>query len=61
MNRLAIDKRSAVISALVEGSSINASCRMTGIAKSTMDSGVSPFALLVKEYLLHFKIGVCQC
>jgi IS1 family transposase len=36
MNRLATDKRAAVIAALVEGTSINATCRMTGIAKHTV-------------------------
>jgi IS1 family transposase len=36
MNRLATDKRSAVISALVEGTSINATCRMTGVSKHTV-------------------------
>src|SRR5580698_7303886 len=36
MNRLAADKRTAVIAALVEGMSINATCRMTGIAKHTV-------------------------
>jgi len=36
MNRLATDKRTAVIAALVEGTSINATCRMTGIAKHTV-------------------------
>jgi IS1 family transposase len=36
MNRLAIDKRIAVIAALVEGTSINATCRMTGVAKHTV-------------------------
>jgi hypothetical protein len=35
MNRLAADKRNAVIAALVEGTSINATCRMTGVAKHT--------------------------
>ena len=33
MNRLATEKRTAVIAALVEGASINATCRMTGVAK----------------------------
>jgi hypothetical protein len=39
MNRLATDKRTAVIAAVVEGTSINATCRMTGVAKlvSTLD------------------------
>ena len=36
MNRLATDKRTAVISALCEGTSINATCRMTGVAKHTI-------------------------
>jgi IS1 family transposase len=36
MNRLAADKRTQVIAALVEGSSINATCRMTGVAKHTV-------------------------
>jgi IS1 family transposase len=36
MNRLATDKRTAVIAALIEGTSINATCRMTGTAKNTV-------------------------
>jgi IS1 family transposase len=36
MNRLATDKRIAVIAALVEGTSVNATCRMTGVAKHTV-------------------------
>lgn len=36
MNRLPIEKRTAVIAALVEGTSINATCRMTGLAKHTV-------------------------
>ena len=36
MNRLSLDRRSDVIAALVEGSSINATCRMTGVAKHTV-------------------------
>ena len=36
MNRLATDKRTAVIAALVEGASVNATCRMTGAAKHTV-------------------------
>ena len=36
MNLLAADKRTAVIAALVEGTSINATCRMTGVAKHTV-------------------------
>ncbi len=36
MNRLTPDKRTAVIAALIEGTSINATCRMTGTAKNTV-------------------------
>jgi len=36
MNRLSQDKRIHVISALVEGVSVNATCRMTGVAKHTV-------------------------
>jgi hypothetical protein len=36
MNRLATDKRIAVVAALVEGTSINATYRMTGVAKHTV-------------------------
>jgi IS1 family transposase len=36
MNRLATDKRIQVVAALVEGTSINATCRMTGVAKHTV-------------------------
>ena len=35
-NRLATEWRTAVIAALVEGTSINANCRMTGVAKHTV-------------------------
>ncbi len=36
MNRLTIEKRVAVLAALVEGTSIRATCRMTGAAKNTV-------------------------
>jgi len=36
MNRLSTDRRTQVISALVEGVSINATARMTGVAKHTI-------------------------
>jgi IS1 family transposase len=36
MNRLSPAKRKAVIAALVEGNSIRATCRMTGVAKNTV-------------------------
>ena len=36
MNRLSTERRVAVVQALVEGVSINATCRMTGVAKNTV-------------------------
>jgi len=36
MNRLSIEKQTRVVAALVEGTSINATCRMTGVAKHTV-------------------------
>ncbi len=36
MNRLATDRRTAVIAALVEGTSVNATCRITGVSKHTV-------------------------
>jgi len=36
INALIIGKRVAVVAALVEGNSINGTCRMTGVAKYTV-------------------------
>jgi hypothetical protein len=36
MNCLSTEKRTQVIAALVEGTSINATCRITGVAKHTV-------------------------
>ena len=36
MNKLSIDKKVKIISALVEGNSIRATCRMTNVAKGTV-------------------------
>jgi IS1 family transposase len=36
MNKLSLEKRARVVSALVEGNSIRAACRMTGVAKGTV-------------------------
>lgn len=36
MNLLSIERRARVVGALVEGTSINATCRMTGVAKHTI-------------------------
>jgi len=36
MNKLSIEKQAQIISCLVEGNSIRATCRMTGAAKGTV-------------------------
>jgi IS1 family transposase len=36
MNRLSPEKRRAIVAALVEGNSIRATCRMTGVARNTV-------------------------
>jgi IS1 family transposase len=36
MNKLKIEKQRAIVAALVEGNSIRATCRMTGVAKGTV-------------------------
>src|SRR5438128_12277477 len=36
MNQLGTDKRCQIISALIEGNSINATCRMLGVGKHTV-------------------------
>ena len=54
MNRLSPEKRSSVIASLVEGNSIRATVRMTGVAKNTVtklltDMGVVCSALMDRE------------
>lgn len=36
MNKLSTEKRTQVLAALVEGNSVRATCRMTGVAKGTV-------------------------
>lgn len=36
MNRISLDKQAQIVSALAEGNSINATCRLLGIGKHTM-------------------------
>jgi IS1 family transposase len=65
MNRLGVDKRSAVIAALVEGTSINATCRITGVAKHTVlkllrDLGCAA-AAFHNEYVRNLRVRRVQC
>ncbi len=65
MNKLPVEKRTAVVAALVEGNSIRATCRMTGVAKGTV------LKLLVelgracdryqRETLVNLKCRRIQC
>jgi IS1 family transposase len=65
MNRLGTDKRSQVVSALVEGASINATCRMTGVAKHTIlkllkDLGCAA-ASYHNDHVRNLRIRRIQC
>lgn len=50
MNKLGIEKRTQVISCLVEGSSIRATCRMTGVAKGTVTRLLASVGSACAEY-----------
>src|SRR6185437_12439652 len=65
MNRLTTDKRTAVVAALVEGVSINATCRMTGVAKHTVLKLLKDLGCAAAEYhnahVRNLKIRRVQC
>jgi IS1 family transposase len=50
MNRLSPEKRRAVIASLVEGNSIRATCRMTGVAKNTVTKLLSDLGVVCSVY-----------
>ena len=50
MNRLSPERRAQVISALVEGNSIRATCRMTGTAKGTVLKLLADIGEVCREY-----------
>jgi IS1 family transposase len=50
MNRLSTEKRVQVVSALVEGNSINAICRMTGVAKHAVLKLIEDIGCSCAEY-----------
>ncbi len=50
MNRLKTEKRKAVVAALVEGNSIRATCRMTGVAKNTVTKLLRDLGDACSEY-----------
>jgi IS1 family transposase len=51
MNRLSTEKRKQVISCLVEGNSIRATCRMTGAAKGTVTKLLSDLGLVCSIHM----------
>jgi len=50
MNQLTADKRAQVIAALVEGNSIRATVRMTGVAKNTVAKLLCDLGVACAEY-----------
>jgi hypothetical protein len=65
MNQLSIAKRAQVIGALVEGNSINATCRMFGVGKHTVlrlleDAGVA-CEKFHDRYVRNLRVRRLQC
>lgn len=65
MNRLANDKRTAVVAAMVEGASISSIVRMTGISKVTILKLLKDLGCACAEYHNHairnLKVRRVQC
>ncbi len=65
MNKLTTDERVRVLSALVEGNSIRATCRMTGVARNTVTKLLEEIGCACAEYqymaLRHLKTRRVQC
>jgi IS1 family transposase len=65
MNRLKTEKRTQVVAALVEGVSINATCRMTGVAKHTVLNLLRDLGCACAEYhnktIRNLKVKRVQC
>ena len=65
MNQLSTEKRTQVIAALVEGNSINATCRMLGVGKHTVlrlleDAGCA-CAVFHHENVRNLRVSRAQC
>jgi IS1 family transposase len=65
MNKLSGEKRAAVVAALVEGNSIRATCRMTGVAKATVMKLLTELGIVCSIYqdelLRNLYIDRVQC
>src|SRR6266545_1865231 len=60
MNRLSPEKRKAVVACLVEGNSIRATCRMTGVAKNTVVKLLVDLGTACSEYQDRFMRDVAK-
>ena len=65
MNKLSPAKQAQVVAALVEGNSIRATVRMTGVAKNTIAKLISDLGRACAEYqsrtLVNLKCRRIQC
>src|SRR5437667_8193113 len=65
MNKLSTARRTQVVAALVEGTSIRATCRMTGVAKGTVLSLLVDLGAACEQYqdrvLRNLKLKRIQC
>src|SRR5436309_14490742 len=65
MNRLNILKRTQVVASLAEGVSINATCRVTGVAKHTVLNLLRDLGCACAEYhniaVRNLKVKQVQC
>jgi len=58
MNRLTPEKRAQVVAALVEGNSIRATVRMTGVAKNTISKLLLELGAVCSEYLNRVLVNL---
>lgn len=65
MNKLNTKRRSQVVAALVDGTSIRATCRMTGVAKGTVLKLLMDLGMACEQYqdkaLLNLPCKHIQC
>ncbi len=65
MNRLSVEKRAKAIGTLVEGNSINATCRMLGVGKHTvlrlLESAGIACAAFHDSYVRNVRVRRLQC
>lgn len=57
MNQISVERRAAVVKALVDGNSIRATCRITGAAKNTVTRLLVELGELCSIYQDHELAG----